>query len=283
MSHRVIDVSGNNAHPINWFGVKASGVDAVMIKATEGTGYTNPDFAGDRAGARGAGLHVAAYHFARFGDASAEAGHFRAVAGADAKVLDAETSSSAAWMDAFLVALGEPAQEEMTYGSASSLPSTGIRGLLWSAKWGGAAPTDGEALWQYTDSGTVPGISGAVDESVWMGSEAQYAAFFGTGPVPPAPPAPVSVAPEIPLPAGDWYGPESADPHNHSGFWTRDRPGIAEWQTRMAQRGWHLSADGSFGPVTESICKQYQAEKGLRVDGLVGPVTWSAAWTFPVT
>jgi peptidoglycan hydrolase-like protein with peptidoglycan-binding domain len=282
MSHRVIDVSGNNAHPINWAAVKASGIDAVMIKATEGTTYTNPDFSGDRAGAKAAGLLVAAYHFARFGDAGGEAGHFRAVAGADAKVLDAETSGNAAWMNSFLVALGEPVPEEMTYGSASTLPG-GIRGLLWSAKWGGAAPTDGEVLWQYTDAAAIPGISGAVDESVWMGSEAQYATFFGGSPVSPPPPAPGSIAPAFPLPAGDWYGPETANPHNHSGFWTRDRPGIAEWQSRMAQRGWHLSTDGMFGPESWSMCRQFQAEKGLHVDGLVGPITWSATWTSPVT
>lgn len=281
MNYRVIDVSGNNTHPINWAAVKASGVDAVMIKATEGSTYTNPYFAGDRASARAAGLHVAAYHFARFGDAGAEANHFRSVAGADAKVLDAETSSNASWMTAFLSALGEPPEEEMTYGSASTLPG-GIRGLLWSAKWGGAAPAEGEALWQYTDSGTVPGISGAVDESVWMGSDAQYQIFFG-GSVPAPPPVPVLVAPPFPLPVGDWYGPESPNPHNHSGYWTRDRPGIAQWQERMVQRGWHLSADGVFGPVTANVCRQFQTEKHLTVDGLVGPVTWSAAWTLPVT
>lgn len=55
------------------------------------------------------------------------------------------------------------------------------------------------------------------------------------------------------------------------------------YQQIMANRGWHLSVDGWFGPVTDSITRQFQQEKGLQVDGVVGPVTWNAAVTLPVT
>lgn len=174
----LIDLSSNNADPskINWQAATAAGVQAVIGKATQGLGYTNPYFGGYSA-CRAAGIAFAAYHYAGMGTPAAEAAFFRSVAGADAKVLDVETSTNVAWIEAFLVALGEPATEEMTYGSASTLPSGITRGLLWVAAYG-PNPGRGEC-WQYSDSVTVDGIPGTVDASEWTGSPAQFQAFFG--------------------------------------------------------------------------------------------------------
>lgn len=58
---------------------------------------------------------------------------------------------------------------------------------------------------------------------------------------------------------------------------------VREWQAQMAHRGWRLAVDGAYGPGSEAVCKQFQAEKHLGVDGVVGPVTWRAAWVAPVT
>jgi len=58
---------------------------------------------------------------------------------------------------------------------------------------------------------------------------------------------------------------------------------VATWQAQMRRRGWQISVDGVFGPQTEQVCRQFQTEKHLAVDGIVGPVTWAAAWTSPVT
>jgi peptidoglycan hydrolase-like protein with peptidoglycan-binding domain len=58
---------------------------------------------------------------------------------------------------------------------------------------------------------------------------------------------------------------------------------VATWQGQMAARGWTIAADGVFGPQTERVARAFQAEKGLAVDGVVGPDTWAAAWTAPVT
>src|SRR5215217_9484458 len=51
--------------PLTWAAVKASGHSFAFVKATEGSGYTNPYFASDWAGTRNVGLMRGAYHFAR--------------------------------------------------------------------------------------------------------------------------------------------------------------------------------------------------------------------------
>jgi N-acetyl-anhydromuramyl-L-alanine amidase AmpD len=59
--------------------------------------------------------------------------------------------------------------------------------------------------------------------------------------------------------------------------------GTATWQAQMAHRGWAITVDDQYGPQSAQICRQFQAEKHLSVDGIVGPQTWEAAWTAPVT
>jgi hypothetical protein len=46
-------------------------------------------------------------------------------------------------------------------------------------------------------------------------------------------------------------------------------------QVLLDGRGYHLVADGSFGPATETAVKQFQMDKKLSVDGCVGLKTWS--------
>ena len=55
------------------------------------------------------------------------------------------------------------------------------------------------------------------------------------------------------------------------------------WQAKMASRGWTIVVDGVFGPDSAEIAKKFQREKGLVVDGIVGPATWRATWTAPVS
>ena len=56
-----------------------------------------------------------------------------------------------------------------------------------------------------------------------------------------------------------------------------------QWQQQMARPGWGLGVDGDYGPRSHDVCVQFQREKGLNPDGVVGPMTWDAAWTTPVT
>lgn len=187
----IIDISANNTHPITWPEVKASGVVGVVLKATQGTDYVNPDYAGDLAGATAAGLPVIAYHFADFTTASAEAQHFLSVAADRARVLDSETNPTVPWQNAFLADLGLPPTEELDYGSASTLPRSGIRCPLWPADYG-QHPGEG-VMWQFTDNQTVPGIVGPVDASYWLGTPEQFDALFSLSPAPAPTPTPKEV------------------------------------------------------------------------------------------
>jgi peptidoglycan hydrolase-like protein with peptidoglycan-binding domain len=58
---------------------------------------------------------------------------------------------------------------------------------------------------------------------------------------------------------------------------------VGTWQARMSVRGWRIAVDGIYGPQSERVCRAFQAEKGLHVDGIVGPITWRASWEAPIT
>jgi hypothetical protein len=84
--------------------------------------------------------------------------------------------------------------------------------------------------------------------------------------------------PPVPPPAGaapPWPGVYLED-------YTED-PSAATWQGQMAARGWAITVDGAYGPASARVCRQFQTEKGLDVDGVVGPDTWAATWSAPVT
>jgi cell wall-associated NlpC family hydrolase len=50
---------------------------------------------------------------------------------------------------------------------------------------------------------------------------------------------------------------------------------VADLQTALNKHGGKVVVDGIFGPLTEAAVKVFQKVRGLMVDGVVGPVTWS--------
>lgn len=63
--------------------------------------------------------------------------------------------------------------------------------------------------------------------------------------------------------------------------------GLAQFQTRLIERGWTElkkdGPDGRFGSRMHKVVGQFQKAMGLKVDHKIGPGTWAAAWTEPVT
>jgi len=51
---------------------------------------------------------------------------------------------------------------------------------------------------------------------------------------------------------------------------------VKELQTLLQRHGIAVTADGDFGGRTEAAVQQFQREKNLRADGIVGAATWSA-------
>lgn len=58
-------------YEVDWGAVYADGVSFMWAKATEGTGFEDPNFVANTRGARDAGLYVGAYHFAVPSDSDA--------------------------------------------------------------------------------------------------------------------------------------------------------------------------------------------------------------------
>lgn len=59
------DVSGYQPSNIDWLHCKTNGVAFAYVKATEGTGYVNPNMVGQITGATSLGIPVGLYHYAR--------------------------------------------------------------------------------------------------------------------------------------------------------------------------------------------------------------------------
>ena len=104
----------------------------------------------------------------------------------------------------------------------------------------------------------------------------------GSKPKPKPKPAPKPKAPKFPLPAGHWYGVESRDPRNHSGYYERDRAGIRQLQQGLKDRGWKILVDGIYGENSRAIVTAFQKKAGLRVDGGAGAEVWNAVFKKPL-
>jgi peptidoglycan hydrolase-like protein with peptidoglycan-binding domain len=66
------------------------------------------------------------------------------------------------------------------------------------------------------------------------------------------------------------------NPHNNC-------PTARRWQAQMKARGWDIAVDSDYGHNSERVCRAFQREKRLAVDGIVGPNAWRAAWEAPVS
>lgn len=203
------DVSSNNVDGhsiIRWGSVAGSGRGFAVVKATEGTTYTNPYFKRDWSGAKAAGITRAAYHFARptlpLSSAAAQARKFVATVGGVRDgvtlplVLDMEQQGRLsplqlqAWTRSFLLTTEQlTGRTPIVYtyyyfwqhqmGGATDF----TRYPLWIASYTKTSPRplpggwSQWTLWQYTDRGHVPGVNGIVDLSVFCCSPDALAAL----------------------------------------------------------------------------------------------------------
>ena len=267
-------------------GISFANCVIAVAKATEGSGYTNPDYASAKVRAANAGAFFCAYHFLRAGNGAAQASYARSVVGSEVPLMidcEAEYNSNGTLASAPQVsdivdfvneyrALGGKTyllylphwywQGDM--GQASLAPVINLGMLLVSsdytaysdtgpgwAPYGGMTPI----IWQYTSSATLNGVTN-VDMNAYKGAVADFQAQATTG----ATATSATADPNPTLTEGD------------SG------PAVQTLQTRLNVWGANpsLTVDGDFGPLTLAAVKAFQTQKNLTVDGIVGPQTWAA-------
>ena len=129
------------------------------------------------------------------------------------------------------------------------------------------------------------GYAGEIDGNWGDGTQTAHEKYYAVLTAPST-----STTPAFPLPAGQWFGPEAGGDNSVSG-WHSYSAELKVFQQRMKDRGWPITVDGLYGPEgattpegnTAEIVVAFQKGKGLTADGLIGPTTWAAAWTSPVT
>lgn len=177
-----IDISAYQGE-VQFHTLKAgSNVEFVYAKATEGVTYTDMFYARNKQVCGDLGIPFGAYHFFNFGvDPLVQANHFINTADFDsgdlvpmvdveAGVFDAEALSD------FVVAVEQRINQKMlvyTYYSYWQNDAKGYDGFsghpLWIAEYNNdvnpALPQGWSdwRMWQYSSTGTIPGITGSVD------------------------------------------------------------------------------------------------------------------------
>jgi lysozyme len=186
---------------ISWNAVKNSGVVFAFCKATEGTSYVDPYFTTNWPAIKSVGIIRGAYHFARPAtDPQRQADHFlrtvRPIKGDLKLVLDLEDAGGKtknqvwAWTQAFVNRIKvKTGQAPIIYTGyyfwqdSVGNPTNNLGCPLWLPNYG-SSPANlipvawtKWTFWQYTDTGTVPGVAGNCDRNYFNGNLAALKAL----------------------------------------------------------------------------------------------------------
>ncbi|HEX3758047.1 MAG TPA: GH25 family lysozyme [Kofleriaceae bacterium] len=199
-----VDVSYFNG-TIDWAKVKAAGNEFAFIRISDGTGFHDPQFAANWAGAKTAGVVRGIYQFFRPAqDVNAQADMVIAAAGTPGPgdlppVIDVEVTGSLSpasvaakvrtWVDRVKAGIGiDPIvyTGKFFWRDQVGGPTSFAGNPLWIAQYTSLCPDltppwDTWAFWQYSDTGKVAGMSGDVDLDRFNGSLDELRALAGGG------------------------------------------------------------------------------------------------------
>ena len=266
---------------LNLQDAKNNGIQAVIIKATQGNNYKNPCLQKHVDQAKSLGLNFGLYHYydKKYGTAEQQAEYFcNTIKGLGynvVPVLDFEEASQTdkvnnihKFMNYCTKALGVT-PILYTYASyLNYLDSTTYQYKLWVAFYMSMSqaiknfdrckqlyPVVNNYTivgYQYASCWKINGYSGNLDVDEFYDS-----AFIGSANV-------ASSAPVTPV--------TSISPHDYLGTDHKRR----FLQYCLNALGYNLAVDGIIGNNSVAAIKDYQSKYGLVVDGLVGPNTWGS-------
>ena len=180
--------------------------DFVIIKATQGTGYTNPDYARAYAQAKAAGKCLGVYHYAEGGSPTAEADYFLQQVGSRVGecilVLDWEGEQNPAfgrndyawckaWLDHVASKTGVRPLLYISQSIMGRFAGIGNYGL-WIAQYADMNTTGYQstpwnegaydcAMRQYSSCGRLNGYNGSLDLNKFYGDRAAWNKYAGKG------------------------------------------------------------------------------------------------------
>ena len=174
-------------HAVSFHDMAAAGIPLVILKATEGTAYTDPAFAARAARVRSVpGLALGAYAFLDARPGPPQAAHFLSAAhlqpGDLQPVVDAEKLGlTKAETFAALTDLEGRGYRPILYASLSfwrDVLGSPTRWALWLAAYCATLPAlpDDVTLfaWQHSENSTCPGVVGPCDMSYAYGNLSDY-------------------------------------------------------------------------------------------------------------
>jgi len=297
-----IDVASYQ-NDIDFNKVKSNGIEIVYIKATEGLTYNSPLMNPQYNGAKAAGLKIGFYHYLRSNDPILEAKHFlSSVEGLSVNckyVIDVEEalgqtrtqiSSNVRRFADFLLSKGkEVCIYTGDYFYSNNLDSSVKNIPLWVAHYGVAKPNAINYIgFQYSSSGNVAGINGLVDLD-----EFSSEIFTISNTVPINSPVPVNDVVKTFQHAANLAGLQDSSGNKlledgikgirtneviNKVLVTRTNTNeLVGWiQLRLITLGFNCGkagADKIFGWYTLVAVQHFQASRGLKSDGIVGPLT----------
>jgi lysozyme len=187
----VVDLSHHNTIPKSLDAAYALGIRGVIHKATEGYRFTDKKYNARRALAKDAGMLWGAYHFFRPGNVAAQVDFFLKTAQPDENTLlaldheDASVNVDAVKLFLTLIKIKTNRMPVLYTGHVLREQLGGVtdqelgRYRLWHAQYGQRFTVNeswkAPWLWQFTETGKVPGIEGKVDVNKYDGPPEQLA------------------------------------------------------------------------------------------------------------
>ena len=283
-----IDISNLNGSA-NIASVKNAGYGFVISKATEGHTFIDKYCSQNVTNTKANGLIAGAYHFARFIDVSGatqEANFFKqhCPSNVDFVVLDFEQQCSGDITNACLTFLDSISSiaPALIYCNPNyiniHLNSAITKYPLWIAHYGVSSPSTlrwaNYAIWQYSESGKVNGVSGNVDLNI---SGADFNKILSRN--------------NSFIPNGSIKQLQSLIGANPDGIVGREtlskcpllkvgnQNNVVKWLQYCLNSPSFVSAgisvDGIFGSGTKQAIQKYQSIRGIEADGIIGQGTWS--------